>query len=103
MASNCYNLWVVYENSKGQKKWVNEGPAPDGECPSCPEAVYPVAGTWNGFSAACQNGSIVKSVADGTGGKMPGDVIAAVGTPKATQACYNSLFIGTGRLSDYFP
>lgn len=103
MPSTCYNQWVVYENSKGHKKWVNEGPAPDGECPSCPEPQYPAAGVWNGYSAACQNGSIVKMVADGTGGKMPGDVIVAVGTPVASQACYNSLYIGTGPITNYFP
>lgn len=102
MASTCYNLWVVYENSKGQKKWVNEGAAPDGDCPSCPEAVYPAEGTWNGYSAACQNGSIVKMVADGAGGLEPGAVIQAVGTPKATSACYNSQYIGDGTISNYF-
>jgi hypothetical protein len=81
---------------------VNEGRAPDGACPDCPQAQYPAAGTWNGYTAGCQNGSIVKFVADGSGGLMPGDVIQASGTPKAIAACNNSWYIGTGPISNYF-
>lgn len=102
MASTCYNLWRVYQNSKGQKKWVNEGPAPDGGCPSCPQSNYPPDGTWNGYSAACENGAIVKMVADGNGNRRTGDVIKPLGSPAATAACNGSYFIGTGYLTDYF-
>lgn len=103
MASTCYNRWVVYQNSKGLKKWVNEGPAPDNVCPSCADMQYEPAGKWNGFSAACQNGDIVRMVSDGKGGLMPGAVILARTTAKAQQACRDSLFIGSGSLSSYFP
>lgn len=104
MASTCFNRWVKYKDSKGNQKWVNEGPAPDGACPSCSQSQYPTAGTWNGYSAACQNGNIVKMVADGSGGMVSGDVIRAVGTPQATQACNGSQYIGLpGPISQYFP
>lgn len=102
MASTCYYQWVQQVNSKGQRKWINKGLAPDGACPACPTPSYPPAGTWNGFSAACQNGNIVKMVANGTGGLMPGDVIQAVGSPQAVAACDNNRYIGTGPLSNYF-
>lgn len=98
MASNCYNLWVEKQNTKGQRKWVNEGPAPDGECPSCPEPQYPVAGTWNGHSAGCHNGDIVKFVADGNGGLMQSNEVLV----EDSGACSGSTFLGPGRISDYF-
>lgn len=101
MASTCYDQWRVKQNSKGQRKWVNEGRAPDGACPSCPEPQYPADGTWNG-SAACQNGAIVKMVADGNGGRRTGEVIKPAGSPQATAACYESYFIGRGYITDYF-
>lgn len=100
--STCYNLWVVQVNTKGQRRWINKGPAPEGDCPNCPQAQYPAAGVWNGSSAACQNGAIVKMVADGSGGLMPGDVIQAVGSPKAIQACNNNSYIGSGPITNYF-
>lgn len=102
MASNCFNLWKVYENSKGQKKWVNEGRAPDGVCPNCPQSNFPAAGTWDGWSAYCQDGAIHKRVADGQGGKLPGPVLIAAGTPKAIDACIDDTYIGTGPISNYF-
>ena len=102
MASNCYNLWRVYENSKGQKKWINEGRAPDGECPDCPQSNYPAAGTWNGVSAYCQDGAIHKWVADGNGGKMPGPVLIAATDQRAIDACIGSVYVGKGNISNYF-
>jgi len=102
MASACYNRWVKVENSKGMQKWRNEGPAPDGVCPSCPNTGYPADGVWNGYTAACENGAIIKKVADGTGGVRSGDVIHAAGTTQATQACNGSYYIGTGPISQYF-
>lgn len=103
MPSACYELWRVYENSKGQKVWRNEGAAPDGDCPSCPQQNYPSDGTWNGYSAACQNGSIVKMVANGTGGLRPGDVIQQAGESlKAAAACNGSNYRGLGPISNYF-
>lgn len=104
MASNCYNIWVKAVNSKGLTKWINKGPAPDGACPSCPTSNFPAAGTWNGYSAACQGGAIVKYVADGSGGIMPGGVIHAAGTPQAKQACsqLSDNYIGTGPITNYF-
>jgi len=102
MASNCYDLWRVHQNSKGQKKWINEGRAPDGECPDCPQSQYPAAGTWNGYSARCQNGSIYKVVANGTGGSITGDIIVASTHPRAIAACNGSTYQGTGPISNYF-
>ena len=88
------------------EKWVNEGPAPDGACPSCPDMGYPAAGTWDGVTARCQNGDIVKVRADGMGGWLPStevsDIIHAKGTPQATQACNENLYIGTGPITNYF-
>lgn len=103
MASACYNRWRVYQNSKGQRKWVNEGAAPDGGCPSCPSPSYPAEGTWDGYSAKCNNGRIVKMVADGTGGLKIGDVIANVGSAKAISACFGNSYIGGSfPISNYF-
>jgi len=105
MASACYNVWVVYQNSKGLKKWVNEGPAPDGACPSCPQMNHPAAGTWNGYSAACTSGAIIKMLNDGNGNLAIGPVIVPAGTPRAIAACTQTggdYFIGEGSLSNYF-
>lgn len=102
MASACFNVWRLYQNGKGQKKWVNEGPAPDGVCPSCPNMQYPEAGKWNGYSASCQNGAIVRMVADGAGGLKPGAVIQPATSDRAKQACVGNLYIAGGRITDYF-
>jgi len=98
MASNCYNLWVEKQNTKGQKKWVNTGPASDGTCADCPEPQYPAAGTWNGYSAGCKDGDIVKFVADGSGGLMESNEILV----EDSSVCSGSQFLGPGRISDYF-
>lgn len=102
MASDCFNVWRVHENSKGQKKWINEGRAPDGECPDCPQSNYPVAGTWNGWQAACQDGAIYKRVANGTGGTTLGPVLIPSTDQRAIDACNGSVYIGEGPISNYF-
>lgn len=102
--SACYNRWVLHKNSKGLTKWINEGPAPEGSCPSCPDMQHPVYGTWDGKSAACIGGNIRKYVADGNGGQVIGGIIHAAGTAAALQACgtLGNSFIGTGDISNYF-
>lgn len=102
MSSTCYNQWRVYTNGKGVKKWVNEGAAPEGACPSCPDMGYPAEGTWDGSHASCTGGAIVKRVADGAGGTKIGPVIAALGSPKATAACNGDYYQGTGPITNYF-
>lgn len=102
MASDCFNVWRVYENSKGQRKWINEGRAPDGACPDCPESNYPAEGTWDGWSARCQNGAIHKIVADGNGGKVPGPVLIPITDQRAKDACNLNTYIGNGPITNYF-
>lgn len=102
MASECFNLWAKLRNSKGQEKWVNQGRAPDGVCPTCPQSNFPAAGTWNGWSARCQDGSIYKIVADGNGGKVPGPVLIPSTDPRAQSACLDDTYIGEGLISNYF-
>ncbi len=103
MPSACYNLWRVYQNSKGHRKWVNEGAAPDCGCPSCPTPNYPPVDSWDGFSAKCNNGRIVKMVADGTGGLKVGPVIHNIGTKQAISACAGNAYIGGSfPIQDYF-
>lgn len=102
MASDCFNLWRVHENSKGQKKWINEGRAPDGACPSCPESNFPTSGSWDGVSAKCDNGKIVKLVADGMGGRVVGDILVPFLSPRAQIACNGDLYTGEGPITNYF-
>ncbi len=101
--SVCFNKWVVYQNSKGHKKWVNEGPAPDGVCPDCPDMVYPENGRWDGFSARCLNGAIVQMVSDGSGGLRAGAVIKAATSLAGAQACLGNNYVAIGPISNYFP
>lgn len=97
MASACYFLWKEYVDQKGNKKWVNEGAAPDGVCPSCPEMNFCPDGFWDGVQAACDNGNIVKVVCNGAGGLRNGSVLVSNST-----ACNGSFFTGTGSIENYF-
>jgi len=99
----CYNLWRKYVSSKGVKKWVNEGAAPEGACPSCPEQAFPAAGTWDGSMASCSQGAIKKYVSDGNGNFIIGAVIVQYNDPKAIAACNGDYYIGTGPITNYFP
>lgn len=79
MASSCFNIWRKYRDQKGNEKMFNEGPAPDGACPSCSgySQATCIDGQWDGISFVCSNGDLHKSVCNGQGGYRIGDLIKA--------------------------
>ena len=102
MPSACYHQWRKYTNSKGLSKWVDEGAAPDGACPSCPDMGYPANNSWDGVTASCSGGAIVRMLANGTGGYKTGPALVTADKAGAKAACNGDYYIGTGPITNYF-
>ena len=98
--STCFDLWEQYTDQRGGLKWVNAGHAPEGACPACvPVSDGPQDGDWNGYSAGCADGHLVKFVYNAsTGGLRQGGILV----PNAG-FCTGSKFTGQGSIGDYFP